>query len=103
MTSYTCNIHLEIHVVLRSKHCLWPKVLKIGLGVYCRFVLSLDGVDQQLLMEGENLMWVSRDAVFVLQHPGDPITLRFVLQTPQFIFNWFQKLPLVDNYVSSHD
>jgi hypothetical protein len=47
-----------------------------------RFVLSLDGVDPQLLMEGENLMWVSHDAVFVLQHPGDPITLRLVLQAP---------------------
>lgn len=41
-----------------------------------RFVLSLADVDPKLLMEGENLMWVSHDAVFVLQHPGDPIPLR---------------------------
>ena len=45
-------------------------------------MLSLDGVDPQLLMEGENLMWVSHDAVFVLQHPGDPIALRLVLHAP---------------------
>ncbi len=33
------------------------------------------------MMEGENLMWVSHDSVFVLQHAGDPIPLRsaFVL------------------------
>ncbi|XP_024397913.1 uncharacterized protein [Physcomitrium patens] len=45
------------------------------------FVLSLEGVDPQLLMEGENLMWVSHDAVFVLQHSGGPITLSAVSET----------------------
>ncbi|KAG0575716.1 hypothetical protein M758_5G026800 [Ceratodon purpureus] len=60
-----------------------PPVAKShGTRVIPVFVLSLDGVDPQLLMEGENLMWVSHDAVFVLQHPGDPITLRLVLYAP---------------------
>jgi len=90
---------MKIHVLLLSKYCLWPKVLIVGLGVYRRFILPLDEVDQQLLMEGENLLWVSRDAVFVLQHPGDPIILRFILQLPSF-FDRFQILPLIDNILS---
>lgn len=52
-------------------------------------MLSLDGVDPQLMMEGENLMWVSHDAVFVLQHPGDPITLRLVQQTLPYLNDSF--------------
>uniref|UniRef100_A0A7I4FQ67 DUF7906 domain-containing protein n=1 Tax=Physcomitrium patens TaxID=3218 RepID=A0A7I4FQ67_PHYPA len=58
-----------------------PVTKSHGTRVVPVFVLSLDGVDPQLLMEGENLMWVSHDAIFVLQHPGDPITLSAVSET----------------------
>lgn len=58
-----------------------PVAKSHGTRVLPVFVLSLDGVDPQLMMEGENLMWVSHDAVFVLQHPGDPITLSAVSET----------------------
>jgi hypothetical protein len=59
-----------------------PAIMKShGTRVIPVFLLSLAGVDPQLMMEGENLMWVSHDSVFVLQHAGDPIPLRsaFVL------------------------
>ena len=66
-----------------------------------RFVLSLADVDSKLLMEGENLMWVSHDAVFVLQHPGDPIPLRWAFVpsvSPLFATGYWQK---DDMYCSS--
>ncbi|KAL2629904.1 hypothetical protein R1flu_014590 [Riccia fluitans] len=41
------------------------------------FVLSLSGVDPELLMEGESLMWSSHDSVFVLQHGNDSVPLSY--------------------------
>ncbi|CAK9871609.1 unnamed protein product [Sphagnum jensenii] len=59
-----------------------PAIMKShGTRVIPVFLLSLAGVDPQLMMEGENLMWVSYDSVFVLQHAGDPIPLSAVSET----------------------
>lgn len=45
------------------------------------FVLSLAGVDADLLMEDENLVWTSKDVVIVLQHENDKIPLSYVSET----------------------
>ncbi|BBN07035.1 hypothetical protein MPTK1_4g00410 [Marchantia polymorpha subsp. ruderalis] len=66
-----------------------PKKLKGGLAVEKSygtrvipvFVLSLNGVDSELLMEGEGLMWSSHDSVFVLQHNNDSVPLSYVSDT----------------------
>lgn len=42
----------------------------------CSFVLSLADVDEQLMMEGESLVWTSNDVVIVLQHLNKQIPLR---------------------------
>ncbi|KAJ7566050.1 hypothetical protein O6H91_02G086100 [Diphasiastrum complanatum] len=45
------------------------------------FVLSLAGIEKDLLMEDENLLWFSYDAIIVLQHASQPIPLSFVSET----------------------
>ncbi|XP_011622221.1 uncharacterized protein LOC18431279 [Amborella trichopoda] len=45
------------------------------------FVLSLAGMDVDLLMEDESLVWASKDVVIVLQHDGDKIPLSYVSET----------------------
>ncbi|KAH9290357.1 hypothetical protein KI387_034474, partial [Taxus chinensis] len=45
-----------------------------------RFVLSLAGVDHELLMEGETQVWTSNDVVIVLQHENKEIPLSAVLR-----------------------
>eukprot|EP00250_Pteridium_aquilinum_P008214 c17771_g1_i3 orf=536-2992(-) len=45
------------------------------------FVLSLAEVDQQLMMDGESLLWTSHDSVFVLQHGKASIDLSYVSET----------------------
>ncbi|XP_077218176.1 uncharacterized protein LOC143852601 [Tasmannia lanceolata] len=45
------------------------------------FVLSLAGVDANLLMEDESLVWTSKDAVIVLQHESEKIPLSYVSET----------------------
>ncbi|XP_016491340.1 uncharacterized protein LOC107811018 [Nicotiana tabacum] len=42
------------------------------------FVLSLADVDEHLMMEGESLVWTSKDVVIVLQHQNDKIPLSYV-------------------------
>ncbi|KAJ6847213.1 uncharacterized protein M6B38_281235 [Iris pallida] len=51
------------------------------------FVLSLAGVDADLLMEDESLLWTSKDVVIVLQHENEKIPLSYVSETTrQFAF-----------------
>ncbi|KAJ6831798.1 uncharacterized protein M6B38_348375 [Iris pallida] len=51
------------------------------------FVLSLAGVDADLLMEDESLVWTSKDVVIVLQHENEKIPLSYVSETTrQFAF-----------------
>nr|XP_010921441.1 uncharacterized protein LOC105044999 [Elaeis guineensis] len=51
------------------------------------FVLSLAGVDADLLMEDESLVWTSKDVVIVLQHENEKIPLSYVSETNrQFAF-----------------
>lgn len=45
------------------------------------FVLSLAGVDADLLMEDESLVWTSKDVVIVLQHENEKIPLSYVSET----------------------
>nr|ATG70875.1 hypothetical protein [Juniperus microsperma] len=45
------------------------------------FVLSLAGMDQELLMEGETQVWTSNDAVIVLQHENNEFPLSYVSET----------------------
>lgn len=45
------------------------------------FVLSLAGVDADLLMEDESLVWTSKDVVIVLQHANEKIPLSYVSET----------------------
>lgn len=45
------------------------------------FVLSLAGVDANLLMEDESLVWTSTDVVIVLQHESEKIPLSYVSET----------------------
>lgn len=45
------------------------------------FVLSLAGVDADLLMEDESLVWTSKDVVIVLQHDNEKIPLSYVSET----------------------
>ncbi|KAL5996480.1 hypothetical protein ACLOJK_026560 [Asimina triloba] len=45
------------------------------------FVLSLAGVDKDLLMEDESLVWTSKDVVIVLQHQNEKIPLSYVSET----------------------
>jgi hypothetical protein len=41
-------------------------------------VLSLAGIDHELLMEGESQVWTSNDVIIVLQHENNQIPLRWV-------------------------
>ncbi|XP_020575814.1 uncharacterized protein LOC110021592 [Phalaenopsis equestris] len=45
------------------------------------FVLSMAGVDANLLMEDENLVWTSKDVVIILQHDNEKIPLSYVSET----------------------
>lgn len=45
------------------------------------FVLSMAGVDANLLMEDESLVWTSKDVVIVLQHDSEKIPLSYVSET----------------------
>ncbi|PKU59342.1 uncharacterized protein LOC110102055 isoform X1 [Dendrobium catenatum] len=45
------------------------------------FVLSMAGVDANLLMEDESLVWTSKDVVIVLQHDNEKIPLSYVSET----------------------
>lgn len=45
------------------------------------FVLSLAGVDDDLLLDGESLWWASHDSVFVLQHGSEQVSLSYVSET----------------------
>ncbi|ONL97365.1 hypothetical protein ZEAMMB73_Zm00001d028910 [Zea mays] len=45
------------------------------------FVLSLAGVDAELLMEEESLVWTSKDVVIVLEHNNEKIPLSYVSET----------------------
>ncbi|KAK1320016.1 hypothetical protein QJS10_CPB04g01017 [Acorus calamus] len=45
------------------------------------FVLSLAGVDTNLLMDDESLVWTSKDVVIVLQHDTEKIPLSYVSET----------------------
>lgn len=45
------------------------------------FVLSMAGVDPNLLMEDESLVWTSKDVVIVLQHDNEKIPLSYVSET----------------------
>ncbi|KAL6901970.1 hypothetical protein ACP4OV_004846 [Aristida adscensionis] len=45
------------------------------------FVLSLAGVDAELLMEEESLVWTSKDVVIVLEHSNEKIPLSYVSET----------------------
>ncbi|KAJ8623419.1 hypothetical protein MRB53_031948 [Persea americana] len=45
------------------------------------FVLSLAGMDADLLMEDESLVWTSNDVVIVLQHESEKIPLSYVSET----------------------
>ncbi|XP_024519591.1 uncharacterized protein LOC9646786 [Selaginella moellendorffii] len=59
-----------------------PNVKKAyGTRVVPVFVLSLAGLDEELLMQGESAVWTSNDAVFVVQHESDPFNLSYVSET----------------------
>lgn len=45
------------------------------------FVLSLAGIDHELLMEGESQVWTSNDVIIVLQHENNQIPLSYVSET----------------------
>ncbi|KAK8938511.1 hypothetical protein KSP39_PZI011277 [Platanthera zijinensis] len=45
------------------------------------FVLSMAGVDPNLMMEDESLVWTSKDVVIVLQHDNEKIPLSYVSET----------------------
>lgn len=45
------------------------------------FVLSLAGVDPQLMMEDESLIWTSNDVVIVLEHRSEKIPMSYVSET----------------------
>lgn len=53
-------------------------LIVIVLPIFHSFVLSLAGVDADLLMEDESLVWTSKDVVIVLQHENEKIPLRWV-------------------------
>ncbi|KAG0494046.1 hypothetical protein HPP92_005040 [Vanilla planifolia] len=45
------------------------------------FVLSMAGVNADLLMEDESLVWTNKDVVIVLQHENEKIPLSYVSET----------------------
>ncbi|CAM6099683.1 unnamed protein product [Calypogeia fissa] len=55
-----------------------PMEKSYGTRVLPVFVFSLADVDEELLMQGEDLMLSSHDAVFVLQHGNNSIPLSYV-------------------------
>jgi len=44
------------------------------------FVLSLAGINTELLMDGESQVWASNDVIISLQHENDQIPLSYVLE-----------------------
>lgn len=52
-----------------------------------RFVLSLADVDKSLMMEGDSLVWTSKDVVIVLEHQNEKIPLRSEISVLSTDFN----------------